>query len=173
MPKHAKDEYNSGPAYKQLWFWLILSPLLTTFVVGFTMLGLAINTNDGAALGTYQKSGFDTTRSFAREQQAERLAMVASVQIVGDSIIVKLSGPQQKPKQLQLDLLFPTSKTKDVNILLDFKDGQYSAPAPNIEPVKRIIQLQEIGESNWLLQNQAYWPISSPIVLTPYLDANR
>ena len=59
-----QDQYNSGPAYKQLWFWLIISPLLVTFVVGFSMLALAITTNDGAALGSFEKDGFDTTRSF-------------------------------------------------------------------------------------------------------------
>ena len=173
MSKFAKDEFNSGPAYKQPWFWLILSPLLAAFVVGFTMLGLAINSNDGAALGTYQKSGFDTTRSYAREQQADMLGLVASVQLVDDNIIVKVSGQQQNPQQLQLDLLFPTSKTKDVNILLNLEDGKYVARAPQLESVKRIIQLKEIGESSWLLQNKAYWPISSPLVLTPYLDASR
>ena len=118
MIKRRQDEPDSGPAYKQLWFWLILSPLLTTFVAGFTMLGLAISSNDGAALGSYQKSGFDTTRSYEREDKAHSMNLIASLQLNEGEVRLKLSGNYQPPSQLRLNLLFPTSKTRDVQVLL-------------------------------------------------------
>ena len=136
------------------------------------MLALAITTNDGAALGSFEKDGFDTTRSFSLEEKAKSLGLLASVVLNDGQISIKLNGQLiEKPKHLELALLFPTSQTKDVFVQLTLEDDTYVGHVPSLYSVKRIIQLKESGESQWLLQTKAYWPATSPLLLKPYLDA--
>ena len=172
MTAQQDDKYNSGPAYKQPWFWLIMAPLMTTIMVGTSMLVYSFFVYDGRSVDQYTKDGFNVTQSFEREQKAQSLQIKASANIKGDVLIVDLKGVlETKPSLLLLTIYSPASKVQDVAIELLLVNGVYQSKINQQELSKRTMQIIDPADKTWLIQSKESWPLTGSTLFTPYMSA--
>ena len=166
------DQFNSGPAYKQPWFWLIMAPLMTTIVVGTSMLVYSIFAYDGRTIDQYTKDGFNVTQSFKREQKAQSLQIKGNATINNDVLTLDLTGVlENKPTALSLTIYSPATKIQDVKIELLLVDGKYQAKVETQELSNRTMQIIDPDDETWLIQTKSSWPISGSTLFTPYMSA--
>jgi len=172
MKTQQDDQFNSGPAYKQPWFWLIMTPLMTAIVVGTSMLIYSIFAYDGRTVDRYTKDGFNVTQSFDREQKAQSLQIEAKAKIKGDLLTLELKGVlEKKPPSLLLTIYSPASKIQDVNIELMLTNGVYQAKIADQPLSKRTMQITDPTDKTWLIQAKQSWPLIGLTLFTPYLSA--
>ncbi|MCJ8311823.1 MAG: FixH family protein [Saccharospirillaceae bacterium] len=175
MTIQQNDQFNSGPAYKQPWFWLIMAPLMTTILVGTSMLVYSIFAYDGRTVDRYTKDGFNVTKSFEREQKAQSLQIKANATISdygnGSLLTVDLMGVlENKPVILLLTIYSPASKIQDVKIELMLVDGMYQAIIEKQELSKRTMQIIDPTDKTWLIQTKQSWPLTGATLFTPYMS---
>ena len=160
-----------GPWYKQFWLWFIVTPLLVVFVLGFTMLYLAIKTNDGVVVDNYYKDGKGIFVRNDEDALARAKDLRANLLWVDDRLLVTLTGNLTPlPEALKLLFIFPTAEAGDVSVLLHHQGlGQYRGRLA--EPVigTRQLQIQPIGASlTWRLHASGTLPpASTSLILLP------
>ncbi|BCE00672.1 FixH family protein [Marinicellulosiphila megalodicopiae] len=166
------DDFNSGPAYKQPWFWLIMAPLMTTIVVGTSMLVYSIIAYDGGSINKFEKDGFDVTPSVEKEKMAQSLNLIAQLIQTDNKIEINLNGRiENLPKHLLLTIYSPVSKSKDIKITLNLEKDKFIANLDTDHMVlsERVMQLVDPGDSSWLIQAKSAWPLTAPVAFTPFL----
>jgi|TARA_B110000503_G_C7159851_1_gene419128 hypothetical protein len=160
-----------GPWYKQFWLWFIVTPLLVVFALGFSMLYLAIKTNDGVVVDNYYKDGKGIFVRKDEDALARAQNLRADLLWADDKLMVSLTGDLTPlPEALRLLFIFPTAQAGDVSVLLQHQGlGQYQGRLA--EPVigNRQLQIQPVGESvNWRLHGSGMIPpASASMILLP------
>jgi hypothetical protein len=77
-----------NPWYKEPWPWFFLAPITASMIVGFSMLGVAIDTNDGLVTDDYYRQGVLYNENLERDVKAKELG------ITGPLILGKQNLPQ-------------------------------------------------------------------------------
>ena len=76
-----------NPWYKEPWPWLFLVPITASVIVGFSMLGVAIQTNDGLVTDDYYRQGVLYNENLERDEKAQELGITGSLimdELTGD-----------------------------------------------------------------------------------------
>ena len=124
----------SRPWYREPWPWILMSGPAAVVVAGFVTLWLAVSSADGLVAEDYYKQGLAVNRVFAREDAAERLGLVATVEPARGALRVRLAG-RAAPPALFVRLAHATRAGFDVTLrLARGADGSYRAALPPALP---------------------------------------
>lgn len=148
-------EYSlSNPPTKSLWYknpmvLMVIAIPLTSVVVSFTFLGIAIHSFDGVVVDDYYRQGKEINRLMLRDETATRLGLVADVGLNGDQVVATLSSAQpiDWPQSIEFGILHPTQNGRDHKLLLtrhtaDARTDQvYQADLPSFSAGEWIVQL--------------------------------
>ena len=155
--------------YREPFVWLLIALPATAVVVGFTMLGLAIYSDDGLVEDDYYRKGKEINRVLARDQAAAKhgLESTLAFDTAKRELQVRLTARQdvKLPAQIELRFLHATRAGLDRSLLLPRNsDGAYRAPLPPLAPGHWNVQL---AAQDWRLTGSLFVPGEQKIVIRP------
>ena len=165
MSKNISSEL---PSWRQIpVVWMIIAIPLSSVIVGFIMLWLAISSNDGLVFDDYHQQGKEINRVLARDAMASSLDMAAKIEFLPESQRLEISLSHRQtinlPDTLLLRFLHPTRSGEDIRLtLLRNGTNKYLGDYPRLSAGKWIVQL-ETGE--WRINGLAQMPGSNLIRL--------
>ena len=114
--------------YREPFVWLLIAFPATAVVVGFTLLGLAIYSDDGMVEDDYYRKGKEINRVLARDQAAAKhgLESTLAFDTAKQELQVRLTARQdvKLPEQIELRFLHATRAGLDRNMLLPAQFGR-------------------------------------------------
>ena len=156
------------PSWQQLPIvWLIIAIPTSSVLVGFTLLWLAISSNDGLVFDDYHQQGKEINRVLQRDAMASNLGIGAKIELLPGSDRLELFLSHREtiklPEVLSLRFLHPTRAGEDVHLNLH-KNGtsKYLGDFPQLSAGKWIVQLET---SDWRINGFALMPGSNLIRL--------
>ena len=158
------------PWYKEPWPWIFMAPIATAMVVGFTMLGVAIKTNDGLVTDDYYRQGVLYNENKERDLRAQSLGIEGLLtidEITGD-VLVELEFGQAAPvDQIDGALRSPTFARDDRSFTLTpIRPGYYQASIDSIKPGAWIVELTA-PDGTWRIQQRIGLPLAGPTHIAP------
>ncbi|VAW72103.1 hypothetical protein MNBD_GAMMA12-3058 [hydrothermal vent metagenome] len=155
------------PWYRQPLVWLVISIPATSVVLGFTLLTLAINTDDSLVVDDYYTKGKHINRVLIRDQYAVALGLSGSLVLNKKENVIYLklhSKLKMKTTNLTLSFLHPTRKKQDRKLTLTPTETplQYKAPLPLLKDGRWYAQVES---RRWRLTAEFRLPTNSPISL--------
>jgi hypothetical protein len=156
------------PSWRQVPIvWMLIAIPLSSVLVGFTMLWLAISSNDGLVFDDYHQQGKEINRVLARDAKASSLGLVAEIQLLPESHRLELALSHRQtinlPEILLLRFLHPTRAGEDVLLTLQRNGAnEYLGAFPRLRAGKWIVQLET---SEWRINGFAPMPGSNLIRL--------
>lgn len=153
------------PWYKERWTWLLMLMPATAIVAGSITLWLAIKSFDGLVTDDYYKQGLAINQTLARATAAQDLGLVARVRFSAESLSVALSAKPgvDLPGRLNATLAHPTRGGLDQQLVLERKDGVYSAAIPVALNSAHWKVLLEDESRSWRLSGTAFLPTETEI----------
>ena len=108
------------PWYKQFWPWFLIAVPMSSFIVGFTVLNLAINTSDSLVVDDYYKEGRTINARLDKIENAKALNITTGITISADGAIQLrfISGQPRSSEALRLSLYHVTLVDRDIEVLL-------------------------------------------------------
>lgn len=104
------------PWYREPWPWLLMSGPATVIVAGAATMWIAYHSADGLVAEDYYKQGLAINRVIAKENEAHRLGISASVRLMPDRLHVDLKG--EAPPALFVHLAHATRAGYDMRLRL-------------------------------------------------------
>lgn len=155
--------------YKQFWPWFLLAPLITSVIVGTTMLTFSIKEFDGTVNDNYYKEGKAINQVLERDRNAAALGMAASLSVdnlTGD-VLVQLNGDlKELPEQLLLKFVNPTRADKDYSAILNrVRDNQFRGSVEKAPLNFWYLDISSPKDSSWRIKGGAEFPIEQPLAL--------
>jgi hypothetical protein len=121
----------TAPWYRHRWPWLLICGPAAVLAAGAVTLWLAVSSADGLVAEDYYKQGLAINKRIAREEEARRLGVSASVVLRDERIHVELKG--QSPEALFVHLAHATRAGYDVRLrLAPVGAGAYEAPLESL-----------------------------------------
>ena len=153
------------PWHREPLVWMVLAIPAAAVVVGTVMLVLANVTWDGLVTDDYYRRGMEINRSLARDAEASRLGLRASVAFpapgVVEARIADVDGTATASVGDRLHLHFARASRagNDVRILMTRDTiGTWRGTLPAMTPGKWYV---ELGDEQWRLAAALWMPVSS------------
>ena len=149
--------------------WMVLAIPAAAVVAGAVMLVLAIATWDGLVADDWYKRGMQINRSLARDDEAARLGLAATVAFPAPGVVeVRINGASAAPEVERLNLGFSRAGRAggDVRVRMNpVAEGVWRGALPGLPPGKWYL---ELGNERWRLTAPAWMPAAPDgIVLRP------
>ena len=160
------------PWYKELWFWLLISPMLTLIVSVPVMITTAFKGADDRVLDKYYKEGRMINHRFEEHALAVELGVGGTVQVdwaVGE--LWFLSTEVLPSNSLDIQFSHPANADKDFTLTLkQVSPKRYRADLVQLERGRWYISLLGVVSDNGV---EKKWRIPSDINLTDVDSTNR
>lgn len=164
-PPTAGGSSRATPWHREPLVWMVLAIPAAAVVVGAVMLVLANVTWDGLVADDYYRRGMEINRSLARDAEATRLGLRASVAFpapgVVEARITDVVGAATASVGGRLHLHFTRAARagNDVRALM-IRDaaGTWRGTLPAMTPGKWYV---ELGDEQWRLAASVWMPVSS------------
>lgn len=155
--------------YREPFVWLLIALPATAVVVGFTLLGLAIHSDDGLVEDDYYRKGKEINRVLARDRAAATRGLESTLTFdtARRELHVQLTAHRNVsfPEQIELRFLHATRANLDRSmVLVRGADGVYRAPLLPLAPGHWNLQL---AAQDWRLTGSAHVPGAQKIVIRP------
>ena len=141
------------PWYRHLWPWLLLCGPAAVVVAGAVTLWLAFSSADGLVADDYYKQGLAINKRLAREEEARRLGVSASVELGAARIRVQLTGAT--PEALFVHLAHATRAGHDLRVrLAPVGPGTYEAELESLPRGHWRVVIED-PRSTWRIAQEA------------------
>lgn len=110
------------PAYKNPWFWLVMAPLISAFISGFTMLYLASKDFDGLVSDNYVKDGFAIHAPSYSQNLTAQLHIIEGGKQVNITLTPQEPANFKYTEAINLRFVHPTRADKDFSLILQRDD---------------------------------------------------
>ena len=160
---------STTPWYRQRWPWILMSLPATSVVLGFTLLYLAISSDDGLVVDDYYKQGRAIDQTIARSVRAADLGLSAELRFAAGELVVRLTANDlsEQPEELLVTLVHPTQAGFD-QVLRASRDGdQLVARFAPLSAGRWLIQIED-REKQWRLRGETYLPSETVVSIQPY-----
>lgn len=167
---------DGGPAYRQPWFWFVMSPLIVVICVTLTFVGISVFYADDRVVDNYYKQGRTINQSFAQEARARELGVLAEVrfdQTTGE-VMVELSKDGPMPNELHLRVGHPVNAEQDQHIVLQsLREGYYRGDLTTVLSHRRYLTLlpeyegENMRSAEWLLRGDIQFELGQQTQLKP------
>lgn len=158
------------PWYKEPWPWLFMAPIATAMVVGFSMLGVAIKTNDGLVTDDYYREGVLYNENTARDELAKQLGIVGQLtmdEVTGDVLLLLEFGQAVPVATINGALRSPTFARDDQTFTLTaIRAGYFQASLPSMRPGAWNLELTA-PDGSWRIQQRIGLPLAGPTHVAP------
>jgi hypothetical protein len=157
----------SRPWYREPWPWFLISLPATAVVAGLVTVWIAYRSADGLVVGDYYKAGLAINQTLERDELARKLDLAATINLVGETLQVDLSGRlEQMPPNVKVHLAHPTRQGADqVMDLAHAGNGHYrGALSSELADGKWLIQVED-PETSWRLNGVLHTPMTEAAVL--------
>ena len=104
------------PWYREPWPWILMSGPAVVVVAGFVTMWIAYHNEDGLVADDYYKQGLAINKVLAKEDEAHRLGIRASVRFLPGRLHVDLKG--EAPQALFVHLAHATRAGYDMRLRL-------------------------------------------------------
>ena len=155
----------ASPWHREPLVWMVLAIPAAAVVVGAVMLVLANITWDGLVADDYYRRGMEINRSLARDAEAARLGLRASVAFPAPGVVtVRLVGPDDEVMTAgvgNLNLRFARAARTgtDITVVLTREvGGIWRGHLPAVAPGKWYV---ELGNDRWRLTAPVRMPAST------------
>lgn len=158
------------PWYREPLVWMVLAIPATAVLGGVVMLVLANATWDGLVADDYYRRGMQIDRSLARDAEAARLGLRATLAFPAPGIVeARLAGAPRlagahdtaASDEARLDLRFARAARAGADVRVPMTrdaGGVWRGVLPALPPGKWYVQL---GAERWRLAAPAQFPVSS------------
>lgn len=154
--------------YKQFWPWFLITVPAISIVLGFTIVYLAVTSENSMVSDDYYKEGKAINQSINKKRMAKQLNLIAGLKIDSDS--VKVTFKQALPPDsaaIKLDFFHATLEDKDFFVMLTRNaEGIYSGALPGSVDGKWRVTLTPFDES-WKIRQTVSFPRADEIILEP------
>jgi hypothetical protein len=154
--------------YKQFWPWFLITIPALSMVLSFSMLTLAINTDDSLVVDEYYKEGKAINLQLDKLKKAKALNINTKLSVIDNRIAIDfVTGAPASGEALHLDFYHATLESKDFNVLLtQDASGTYRAQAEMSITGKWNVTLSPL-DSSWKVSQPLMFPRSDPIPFNP------
>lgn len=164
----------ASPWHREPLVWMVLAIPAAAVIAGGVMLVLANVTWDGLVADDYYRRGMEINRSLARDAEAARLGIRASVAFPAPGVVVVRIADRNDAAaasggdRLHLRFARAARAGKDIRILMT-RDaaGTWRGPLPAMAPGKWYV---ELGNERWRLAASLWVPVSSDEVVLHAAD---
>lgn len=160
----AKTTEDLLPWYRQLWFWLVIGPLIFIVVLCAITVSMAFHYSDDIVTDNYYKEGVAINQTLHQDERALALGLSATIKFdsLTNEVIVSLNNINSAPEQLILFMDHPVKKTKDQYFLLH-KIGAGIYRAEISAPLEFSWYLALVPAAEASQRKQAEWMLSGNI----------
>ena len=158
---------SKNPAYKEVWFWVVLSPLILVVLVCAVLLRFAIIGADDRVSDNYYKEGRMINNRFEAEQNAARLNLQGSVVFdeARSEVHASLTG-DSLPETVQLTISHPATAALDKTLMLVRAGSIYKAPLKIHFSGHQYVLLENVDSQNpWRLSTEINFNTSHSVKL--------
>lgn len=107
------------PWYKQFWPWFLIAIPTSSFIVGYIVISLSIDTSDSLVVDDYYKEGKAINAKLDKVYEAQRLRITTELMIDNGAVALKFhSGIPQDGTALKLAFYHTTIEDRDTSVLL-------------------------------------------------------
>lgn len=156
------------PWYRQRWPWILIAIPATSMVLGFTLLYLAITTDDGLVVDDYYRQGRAIDQTIARTVAAAEKELVADVNLRAESVRIELSAKEgvALPDEVVVSFIHPTRAGFDQVMRLPLAEGAYAGPVSPLSVGRWHVQIED-GQRAWRLHGDLHVPDETRVSIRP------
>ncbi|GAB1256817.1 FixH family protein [Aurantivibrio plasticivorans] len=149
MTEHLVDP-STIPAYKQKWFWFIMSPLILVIIACCITVTIAVSNRDDVVIGDYYKEGLLLNEKKSQQELAAKLGLRGQLTFDAElaEVVLRLqatSASEPLPSSMTLKMSHPAFSDRDATITMKKIAGADS--------LSFIYSAEYLGEWN----NRWYW----------------
>ena len=142
---------NARPWYREPWPWILMSGPAAVLVAGAVTAWIAFASADGLVAEDYYRQGLAINRVLAREEEARRRGISASVSLDREFVRVKLAGAA--PQVLFVHLVHATRAGLDQRLRLVLTRGVYQTELSPLAPGHWRVAIEDpLGE--WRIEKE-------------------
>lgn len=174
------DTNDSGPAYRQPWFWFVMTPLIVVVCVSLSFVTVSLYHADDRVVDNYYQQGRTINQSFDQEARARELGLLANLRFdqQTDEVLLRLDASPERsvplPERLLLMIDHPVDADLDQRVaLVRVREGVYRGDLVRGLSHRRYLTLlpefrpDRMRDAEWLLRGEIQFENTDQVELSP------
>ncbi|MFV8784385.1 FixH family protein [Microbulbifer sp. SA54] len=176
MSQNPNSNERPRPYYRELWFWLVMAPLILVVIMSALMVSIAVRYGDDTVSDTYYKDSRMYHFVAHQDQRAAELNLAGFVLVdqAEKFITLDLRGDIDFPEQLLLTLSHPVAADMDTHVVLqELAPGRYRGELEQALQHRWYLQLspeldpQHSEKADWRLKGEINFNLGNGAPLKP------